>query len=349
MEKLNNLFNQLKNQGMLPYFVTNLSHIYYLSNFIGSTAYILIDENGFEFITDGRYKAQIETEIDKVFNRVIVDNYNRYFEKISEKYKKLYVDSKTPLNIYEKLKKNSEVIVDLNDIIGQLRLIKSENEIAIIKNAYGIAAGAITDALGMFEFGETENVWAAKLEYSMKVRGARRPSFETIIASGHRGALPHGFASDKKVDLNEPVIVDYGAFINYCSDITRMIYNGNDKDVLKIIDIVNSAKMLAIENVKEGKKACEIDAVARGYIEKKGYGQFFNHGLGHGVGIDVHEKPSLNPTDETVLKAGMVITIEPGLYFENNFGVRIEDTVLVTENGCEILSSMLKKHFYKIN
>lgn len=349
MEKLNKLFNQLKNQGMLPYFVTNLSHIYYLSNFIGSTAYILIDENGFEFITDGRYKVQIENEIDKVFNRVIVDNYNRYFEKISEKYKKLYVDFKTPLNIYEKLKKNSEVIVDLNDIIGQLRLIKSENEIAIIKNAYGIAAGAITDALGMFEFGETENVWAAKLEYSMKVRGARRPSFETIIASGHRGALPHGVASYKKVDLNEPVIVDYGAFINYCSDITRMIYNGNDRDVLEIINIVNSAKMLAIEYVKEGKKACEIDAVARGYIEKKGYGQFFNHGLGHGVGIDVHEKPSLNPTDETVLKAGMVITIEPGLYFENNFGVRIEDTVLVTENGCEILSSMLERHFYKIN
>lgn len=349
MKKLNNLFKQLQNQGMLPYFVTNLSHIYYLSNFTGSTAYILIDENGFEFITDGRYKNQIEDEIDKVFNKVIVDNYNRYFGKLSEKYKKIYVDFKTPLELYTKMKKNSDIIVDLNDIIGQLRLIKSENEISIIKNAYEIASEAFTDALKEFEFGETENVWAAKLEYSMKVRGARRPSFDTIMASGHRGSLPHGIASDKKIDLSEPVIVDYGAFINYCSDITRMIYNGNDKKVFEIIDIVNSAKMLAIENVKEGKRACEIDAVGRDFIEKKGYGKFFNHGLGHGVGIDVHEKPSLNPFDETELKAGMVITIEPGIYFENNFGVRIEDTVLVTENGCEILSSMLERHFYKIN
>ncbi|MBC7195965.1 MAG: aminopeptidase P family protein [Deferribacterales bacterium] len=349
MEKLNTLFKQLENQGMLPYFVTNLSHIYYLSNFTGSTAYILIDENGFEFITDGRYKNQIENEIDKAFKRVIVENYNRHFEKIAERYKKMYVDFKTPLDLYTKLKKNSDVIVDLNDIIGQLRLVKSENEIAVIKKAYEIAAGAFTDAISEFQFGETENVWAAKLEYNMKVRGARRPSFDTIIASGHRGALPHGIASGKKIDLAEPVIVDYGAFINYCSDITRMIYSGNDKEVLEIIDIVNSAKMLAIESIREGKKACEIDAIARDFIEKKGYGQFFNHGLGHGVGIDVHEKPSLNPFDETVLKAGMIITIEPGIYFENNFGVRIEDAVLVTENGCEILSSMLERHFYKIN
>jgi Xaa-Pro aminopeptidase len=145
------------------------------------------------------------------------------------------------------------------------------------------------------------------------------------------------------------VIVDYGTFINYCSDITRMIYNGKDTQVIEIIEIVNSAKMKAIESIKPGKMANEIDKVARQYIEEKGYGEFFNHGLGHGVGIDVHEKPSLNPFDETVLKPGMVLTVEPGIYFKDNFGVRIEDTVVVTENGCEIITSMLDRHFYKIN
>jgi Xaa-Pro aminopeptidase len=349
VEKLEQLHKLLRSKSCLPFLITNLSNIYYLSKFTGSTAYILVDDNGFKFITDGRYKTQIETEIPENFEKVIVESYINFFEKLSTECPKLYLDNKAPLELYAKMKKNSDVVVDLDDIIVQLRQIKSDEEILTIKNAYKIAADSFVETLGEITFGKTENIWAAKLEYNMKKNGGRRPSFDTIVASGYRAALPHGVASDKIVKESEPVIVDYGTFINYCSDITRMIYNGKDTQVIEIIEIVNSAKMKAIESIKPGKMANEIDKVARQYIEEKGYGEFFNHGLGHGVGIDVHEKPSLNPFDETVLKPGMVLTIEPGIYFKDNFGVRIEDTVVVTENGCEIISSMLDRHFYKIN
>lgn len=348
MENFSKCYNALKSKGMLPYFVSNLSHIFYLSNFTGTTAFVLIDENGYNFITDGRYEKQIKLELPSIFEKTIVSSYDNYFNFLSKNFKKIYCDVKTPLNIYLKLKNSSDVIVDIDDTIGQLRMIKSEDEIGLIKKAYHIAGKSFLASLSEFKFHNSENLWASKLEYNMKLYGFRKPSFDTIVASGVRSSLPHGVSSDKIISEDEPVIVDYGGFMGYCSDITRMIYNGSDTFVLDVIEIVNSAKLKAIDYIKPNVVAKDVDSVARSYIESKGYGKNFNHGLGHGVGIDVHEKPSLNPFDETVLKEGMVVTVEPGIYLEDNFGVRIEETVLVTENGCEILSSMLNKHFYKI-
>lgn len=348
MENFIRSYSVLKSKGMLPYFVSNLSHIYYLSNFTGTTAFMLIDENGYHFITDGRYENQIEMEIPREFKKTIVSSYENYFNSLGKNLKKIYCDVKTPLDIYLKLKNSSDIIVDIDDTIGQLRMIKNEYEIGMIKKAYDIACKSFLVSLNEFKFNNSENLWASKLEYNMKLCGFRRPSFDTIIASGIRSALPHGVSSEKIVCENDPVIVDYGGFVGYCSDITRMIYNGDDSYVLDIIDIVNSAKLKAIDYIKPGVVAKDVDSVARNYIESKGYGKYFNHGLGHGVGIDVHEKPSLNFFDETVLKEGMVVTVEPGIYIEGNFGVRIEEAVLVTENGCEILSGMLNSHFYKI-
>lgn len=343
------IYEELQQKGMFPYLISDLSNIYYTSGFTGSAGFIVIDENGLCFITDSRYSKQIETEISEDFEKKIVGSYTIFLDELSDKYKKIYLDPNSKLETYITLSKKTKVVVDVAGIITKLRMIKNSFEIVEIKNAYRIASNAFLDLLQGISFEQTENSWAGLLEYNMKKNGSRSPSFDTIIASGFRGALPHGVASDKIIHSGEPVVVDYGAKANYCSDITRMIYSGGDEFVLKIMDIVNDAKLKAIEFVKPGVKACEIDLIARKYLDGAGYGKYFNHGLGHGVGIDVHEKPSLNPHDDTILEPGMVLTIEPGLYFGDNFGVRIEDTILVNENGCEILSSVLDRHFYKIS
>ncbi len=184
-------------------------------------------------------------------------------------------------------------------------------------------------SLDSFKPGVSELLWAAELEKNMKLNGAKSPSFDTIIGSGYRGAMPHGIASDKIVAKGDAVVVDFGSKKEYCSDVTRLVKTGADTNVDLVADIVYTALSKAKDAVKVGVKCSEIDAVARDYIQSKGYGDFFRHGLGHGVGIDVHEKPVFNSRDETVLEENMVLTIEPGIYLPGKFGVRLEDTIVV--------------------
>lgn len=348
MSNYNMVYQKIQERGMLPYLISDLSNICYTSDFTGSTGFVVVDENGFNFVTDSRYARQTEDEIPGHFEKTIVKSYVSFLYELSHKYSKIYIDPLTKLDIYMSLSKKTKVVVDVEGLIPKSRMIKNSAEIMEIKKSYQIAAEGFLKFITEISYRESENTWAAVLEYNMKKNGSRTPSFDTIIASGPRGALPHGVASDKIILPEEPVVVDYGAKTTYCSDITRMIYSGNDNFILKIMNIVNDAKKKAIESAKPGIRASELDKIARSYLEKAGYGKFFNHGLGHGVGIDVHEKPSLNPQDDTILQPGMVLTVEPGLYFDDNFGVRVEDTILINENGCEILSSVLDRHFYKI-
>lgn len=182
----------------------------------------------------------------------------------------------------------------------------------------------------------------------MKLNGAKAPSFETIIASGARGALPHGTASEKIIEKGEPVVVDFGAKKEYCSDVTRLVKTGRDTDVDIIADIVYTALHKAKEKIRPGVKCSDVDAAARDYITEKGYGDFFNHSLGHGVGIDVHEKPVFSAKDDTVLEENMVITVEPGIYLPGKFGVRLEDTIAVKPDGHENLTAVFDKYVYEI-
>ncbi|MGA1861343.1 Xaa-Pro peptidase family protein [Deferribacter thermophilus] len=339
----------LEREGYFPYFISDLSNIYYLSGFTGSTAYLIITENENIFVTDFRYDLQSKKEVSKDFNIVVGNNYNEMFKKLLSDFDKVFIEPSGDLTTFISLQNlNKEVLVASNDYVKELRMIKDQDEILAIKEAYLIAEESFLGVLKSGFFNKTEREVAGYLEYLMKINGSRKPSFDSIIASGFRGALPHGVASEKIINENEPVIVDFGCKIQYCSDITRVIYNGDDKHILNIIEIVKSALMYAKEAVKPGVKCKEVDKVARDYIASKGFGDFFNHGLGHGVGIDVHEKPSFNPRDETVLQEGMVMTIEPGIYFENEFGVRLEDTVLVTKDGCITLNEKLKDYVYKI-
>jgi len=226
-------------------------------------------------------------------------------------------------------------------------MIKDDREVESIRHAYEVAGAGLMQSLKQFRFGQEERMWAAILEYNMKINGARKESFDTIVASGPRGALPHGVASNKKIRTDETVIIDYGAKTGYVSDITRMVYNGNDQQVLDHLKIVSDTIDIVIESIKPGKICGEIYGIGKNYLAKYGLDKYFNHGLGHSLGIDVHEKPSLSPRDDTVIQEGMIFTIEPGVYFSDRYGIRIEETVLVKKNGCEILSSVLKDRCFK--
>lgn len=348
MKRLNKLRHILEKNGKYPYLITDISDIFYISNFTGSTAYILLTENENIFITDGRYEVQSKEELDDSWLIEIVSSYADFLSDLVKKYKRVFVTDRMNLGLYNQIAKYGEVLLDENNEISLLRAVKDEEEIEHIRKAYRVASLALENSLKIFRFGETERVWAAYLEYQMKVNGANRESFDTIIASGSRGALPHGVASDKIVDSDDPVIIDYGADCIYVSDITRMIYNGKDKEFLDNLMLVSDTIDLVIEKIKPGVKCKDIYEVGKRHLAKYGVDIYFNHGLGHSLGIDVHEKPVLNGKNDTIIQENMIFTIEPGLYFPDRYGIRIEETVLVKKNGCEILSSMLKDRYFKI-
>ena len=329
--------------------ITNLSDVRYLSGFTGSTAYMLIDLEKAVFFTDGRYSIQAAEEVSENIVVEIVKDYSSIYTERCSIFKKILLQPSCSINISSKIASQGvEIYLDEKDFMQKLRMIKDKSEISLIKEQYNLAGKAFLRALKSFKYGTSEKSWAAALEYHMKMLGAKGESFETIVASGVRGAMPHGTASEKKVVENEPVIIDFGSRTVYTSDYTRMIYAGNDKEVLKVIDIVRSALEKAVESIEEGILCSDIDNAARSYIEEQGYGAYFNHSLGHGVGIDVHELPVLKPKSDILIEDNMIFTIEPGIYLPEKFGVRLEQTVFINNGKPEIISSALDKYVYNL-
>lgn len=329
--------------------ITNLSDVRYLSGFTGSTAYMLIDLEKAVFFTDGRYSIQAAEEVSENIVVEIVKDYSSIYTERCSIFKKILLQPSCSINISSKIASQGvEIYRDEKDFMQKLRMIKDKSEISLIKEQYNLAGKAFLRALKSFKYGTSEKSWAAALEYHMKMLGAKGESFETIVASGVRGAMPHGTASEKKVVENEPVIIDFGSRTVYTSDYTRMIYAGNDKEVLKVIDIVRSALEKAVESIEEGILCSDIDNAARSYIEEQGYGAYFNHSLGHGVGIDVHELPVLKPKSDILIEDNMIFTIEPGIYLPEKFGVRLEQTVFINNGKPEIISSALDKYVYNL-
>lgn len=339
----------LKDKNVDAFFITNINDIRYLSGFTGSTAYMIITNEKSFFYTDGRYTLQAAMEVGNGILSIVVKSYREMIEKEMSKYNKVLLQPNCFLSVAEIVRKTgAEIIVDDEDSIKVMRMIKNENEINLIKAQYKLAAKSFKDSLSSFRIGVSEKEWAAILEYNLKKNNADGVSFETIVASGKRSALPHGVASNKIIDENEPVLIDFGSKQGYTSDYTRMVYNGSDKEVKNIIGIVREALLKAIAAVEVGVECREIDLIAREHISSFGYGKYFNHSLGHGVGIDVHELPLINVESKTKLAEGMIFTIEPGIYLPNSFGVRLEDTVLVTSSGAEVISNHLDNYVYSI-
>lgn len=329
--------------------ITNLSDVRYLSGFTGTTAYMLIDLEKAVFFTDGRYSIQAAEEVSENIVVEIVKDYSSIYTERCSVFKKILLQPSCSINVSSKIASHGvEIYLDEKDFMQKLRMVKDSSEISLIKEQYNLAGKAFLRALKSFKYDTSEKSWAAALEYHMKMLGAKGESFETIVASGVRGAMPHGTASAKKINENEPVIIDFGSRDIYTSDYTRMIYAGNDEEVLKVIDIVRVSLEKAVESIAEGIMCSDVDKAARSYIEEQGYGNYFNHSLGHGVGIDVHELPVLKPKSDFLIEDNMIFTIEPGIYLPEKFGVRLEQTVLINNGKAEIISSALDKYVYSI-
>ena len=284
---------------------------------------------------------ELEYEEAKETSKVPVEKFKtgkELYERLkSFRMKRAGIEGETSFSTVQALKEKAgiEEFLSVDDLIKELRIIKTPEEIDVIKAACEIADMAMMAALEEISEGKREREIAAQMEYVMKMNGAEKPAFDTIIASGWRSALPHGVASDKRIEKGDLVVIDEGAlYRHYNSDTTRTIVVGTPNEKQKdIYYAVLEAQRKGVEAAKPGMTAKELDTIVRDVIREYGYGDYFIHSTGHGVGLRIHEWPRVSQQDDTELKPGMVITIEPGIYLPKFGGVRIEDTVLITENG----------------
>ncbi len=320
------------------------SLIYY-TGFTGTFATLVISKIGEWLITDSRYTEQAakQTKMSIVKYGASKNFYEFLRDFIKEKKCNLIGVEKERLSVkvFESIFNGFE-IVEVDQIIRNQRMIKSKQEIEKIEKAIDIAQKAFLEMMNFIKAGRTEREVAAYLEYKMKSLGAEGPSFDTIIASGYRSAMPHGVASNKVIEEGDLIVVDFGCIYDgYVSDITRVVSVGEPTDEMrKVHSIVLNAQREAIENAKNGMRGDEIDNFARRYIERAGYGDKFGHGLGHGIGLEVHEAPRVSKLSKDIIKKGMVFTIEPGIYLEGKFGVRIEDDVVMEKDRVRVLTSL---------
>lgn len=322
----------------------------YLTGFPSSLGYLLMTHKGNKLFVDSRYfeaatKQAVDTEV------VLIDKlYEQLNSVIKEQgIKRLLIETENEFAFYQSLKAKLEVKVvpsqPLSDKLLALRSVKRKEELDSIVAAQRIAEKAFEDILAFIRVGVTEREIAALLEYKMKQYGAESIAFKTIAVSGANSSLPHGIPTDKAVEAGDFVTMDFGAVINgYCSDMTRTVAVGHATDeMIKVYNTVLSAQENVIKTVKAGIICKDADSAARDIIKEAGYGDFFGHGTGHGVGLHIHEKPNLSPSAENIkLRAGQVITDEPGIYLPEKFGVRIEDMLLVRKNDCKNLTKAPK-------
>ena len=321
-------------------------NVYYFSGYTGTSGYAVITQDTIQLLTDFRYLEQassqsahceiidIGNDLYIVLKKLLASAKNIYFEEDYFTYKQ-----------YEKLQNTvTGELLPLAGTIEGLRRIKDEQELTYLRAAANMADEAFLHILKFIKPGVTELEVAVELEFFMRKKGSQGPSFEFIVASGQRGSMPHGVASDKKIASGELVTLDFGSiYQGYHSDITRTLAVGQPPaDLQKIYNIVFKAQAESLAMVKAGMKCKDIDKIARDIISKEGFGDKFRHGLGHGVGLDIHEEPRFNTSDETVLDENMVMTIEPGIYIPGLGGVRIEDSVIVKQNGYELLTKVTK-------
>lgn len=314
----------------------------YVSRFTGTRGYLFIASNRQIIFSDSRYEKQISKESPE-FEFQVLSRDKTVFQLINElKCDELGVESHhLTYDQYLAFQEETNVkIVPMGKLVEKLRIIKDDDEIASIKKAAQIADMAFKNTLHIIKPGISEIDVATELEYQMRLLGASGTSFDTLVGSGYRGALPHAQATQKKIADGEFIVIDFGCiYEGYCSDMTRTIHVGKaTSDEKRLYDIVLKANLEVISQLRGGVISGECDRIAREVIEGYGFGDNFAHGLGHGVGLDVHEEPLLTKNSQTVLKSNMIVTNEPGIYFPGRLGIRIEDLILIHENSCEILS-----------
>jgi Xaa-Pro aminopeptidase len=329
---------------------TGLENIRYLCGFTGSDGAFVVGRKASYFLTDSRYWTQSEEEVkeaDIVHYKKKTDGILSLVSGLGLK-RVGFESSALPFSLYQSLK---EKLPDRSELVPQdkeiknLRAPKDEAEIASMRDAIRIASDAFEHILKMAAKGIVERDLAFEMEFCMKREGTEDLGFDIIIASGKRSALPHGRASEKKIDQGDLILIDFGSrYHGYHSDQTRTVVCGTPSpEQKKIYQIVKEAQERGIEKVRPGIPIREVDAAARDYIRQCGYDEYFGHGTGHGIGLAVHEDPAVNRENEDLIEEGMVITVEPGIYLPDWGGVRIEDMVRATADGVEVLTYLSKE------
>jgi len=324
-------------------------NIRYLCGFSGSEGALLVDRGESAFLTDSRYTTQARQQV----STDCVEEYRSLVEGVAARLrargcKRIGFEADHLIfSRWERLVSEGAGKIEwvpLSKEIRSLRMIKSEKEIDFLRAAARLNAQAFAEIEEMVRPGISERELALELEFALKRRGGEEKAFDFIVASGVRGAMPHGVASEKPLAPGEMITLDFGVRLDgYHSDETVTFALGRPPQILReVFDVVLEAHDLAMKGLEPGRPLREVDEIARSHIRNKGFGDCFGHGLGHGVGLEIHEAPVLSPRSEDVAREGMVVTIEPGIYIPGLGGVRIEDMVAVTADGCEPLTAIPK-------
>lgn len=318
----------------------------YFTGFTGTESYALITADKLQIFLDSRYQEQGKAQCPEYemipANSGLLADVNKALQQLG--LKKVGLEAEyLPWHLALSLHKANEGVefLPLTRELAALRVIKDEEELRLLRRAIWISDEAWRQLLPTIRAGQTENQIAAQLEHNMRMLGASCPSFSTIMASGVRGALPHGRATDKEVQAGEAITMDFGAlYEGYCSDITRTVFLGTpNPEILKIYEAVLEAQLEGERVLRSGVTGASVHEAARSVLEKHGYAKYFGHGLGHSLGLEIHESPRCSPTYNELLPAGCMMTVEPGVYIPGLGGVRIEDTCLVREKDCEVITA----------
>ena len=334
---------KLSQSGLDALLVTGQKNIYYLTDFWGTNATVFITKNRRLFLTDSRYTLIAKQSVhgfDIIESKDPLKDIVKIIE--ADNLETIGFDNQVSFAYYQGLQAIFEgyTLSPQSNFMEELRMIKDEKELATIRKACSISDRAFTDVLDFIKPGQTTELQVANfLDFRMREYGASGISFESIIASGYRSAMPHGVASEKVIQSGETLTMDFGCYYNhYVSDMTRTIHIGDTTDEEReIYDIVLRSNQALIDAAKAGMTRRDYDKVARDVIVEAGYGDYFTRGIGHGIGRDIDEIPYFGNSDETI-EAGMVLTDEPGVYLADKYGVRIEDDIIITENGCELIT-----------
>lgn len=345
------LRRKLRKESLDGFIVTHLDFVRYLSGFTGTAGILAVTHDHADFLTDSRYKEQASQQVKVARIHQVTGEALQGLKTLghlqSKNIRLGYSAKYLTVSALERLKQilPDALFIAADEAMLRLGWVKDKAEIASIKKAVQIADTAFARILPLITPGTRENEVAAELEYQMMMMGSQKPAFESIVASGHRSAMPHGIATTKKIGKGDFVTLDFGATVDgYVSDITRTVVVGKaNARQKKIYNIVLRAHLAGIKKVRAGILARDVDAAARNVIKRAGYGTSFGHGTGHGIGFYIHTGPSVSSASPDVLAPNHVVTIEPGIYLPGWGGVRIEDDVLVTVSGGQPLNRAEKK------
>ncbi|MCX7982871.1 MAG: Xaa-Pro peptidase family protein [Syntrophales bacterium] len=336
--------------GVETYLLFDMNNIRYLTGFRGEEGLLLFHGGEWILFVDGRYVTQAREELPRdveiVLIRDVMADVASYIRKrgVSLLAVEAHALSVANFRLLRHALRRVKVKEEKN-FVAEMRVIKDEREIEAIKRAVKIAEEALRHILPLIQPGIRERDIAIELDYQMKKKGAEHVAFPTIVASGPRSAMPHAKTGSRILAEGDTLVLDFGVVEGegYCSDETCTFLLGRDEEVIRAYQVVKEAQKKAIEAVRPGVNASDVDRVAREFISEAGYGEFFAHGTGHGIGLEVHELPRLSPKSRECLKEGMVITVEPGIYMPGRWGIRLEDMVLVTETGGRLITSIAKE------